>query len=194
MSDPRRLQTSLGALWTSYLAVLATLRLEFAMTTALALGIVETVELPLCRLLVPPVAAVLGKELSHWVETLVDSGIKLVAILFAWWLQVLISAFYSALRGGRMFADALFDLLVEYDKLSIVEALPGVSKPFDPNTSYLDEVVVYTLAALGFAYQFLVGFSLPFPLNIIFLPLEVLEWFLRWQITFVGSGENQPVG
>ena len=35
-------------------------------------------------------------------------------------------------------------------------------------------------------WQLTTGFTLPFPLNIIFLPLTIIEWFLRWQMTFGG--------
>ena len=44
VADPDRLQTAVGALWASYLAVLATLKMEFAQTTAIAMGLVEIVQ------------------------------------------------------------------------------------------------------------------------------------------------------
>ena len=108
VKEPPRLQAAAAALWGAYLAVLATLRLQFAQTTAIALGIVETIQPPLIRLCVPPLALVLNPlELGHWTETLVDTTLKVVAIIFAWYLQMIISAYYSALRGGRIFALAL---------------------------------------------------------------------------------------
>ena len=54
---------------------------------------------------------------------------------------MIISAVYSALRGGRMFALALVELVKEKGWSEHVEKLPGVAKPFDPETTYLDEVV-----------------------------------------------------
>ena len=42
--------------------------------------------------------------------------------------------------------------------------------------------------ALGFFFQFFAGFQLPFPLNVIFLPLTIIEWFLRIQISFTDAG------
>ena len=53
---------------------------------------------------------------------------------------MIISAFYSGLRGGRMFALALCEVVLERDWGSYVERLPGVASPFHPDTSYLDEV------------------------------------------------------
>ena len=53
ISEPQRLQSAIGSLWASYIAVLATLKLEFARTTAFALGIVEIIKFPAVRLLSP---------------------------------------------------------------------------------------------------------------------------------------------
>ena len=41
VKEPEKLQSAVGGLWSAYLAVLATLRLEFARVAALALGISE---------------------------------------------------------------------------------------------------------------------------------------------------------
>ena len=73
----------------------------------------------------------------------------------------------------------------------LVEQLPGVVAPFHPDTSYFDEAVGYSLAALGVAWQLATAFSLPFPLNLLLLPLTVVEWFLRWQVTF-GAPPEAP--
>lgn len=97
---------------------------------------------------------------------------------------MIISAFYSGLRGGRIFADSLIELLTEK---GLMDKVPGISIPFDPNESVLDEVIGYTLAALGFGFQFFNGFALPFPLNLIFLPLTIIEWFLRLQISMTNT-------
>lgn len=44
--------------------------------------------------------------------------------------------------------------------------------------------------ARGIAFQFSMGFSLPFPLNLVFFPFSVVEWFLRFQM--VQSAQDQP--
>jgi len=61
--------------------------------------------------------------------------------------------------------------------------VPLISQPFDPDESYLDEVVGYTVAAIGFGFQLFNGFALPLPFNIIFLPLSIVEFFLKLQIS-----------
>ena len=97
---------------------------------------------------------------------------------------MIISAFYSGIRGGKMFSDGLIALLVEHD---LMQKVPLIEQPFDPDESYLDEAIGYTLAACGFAFQFFNAFALPFPLNLIFLPLTIIEWFLRFQISMESS-------
>ena len=68
-----------------------------------------------------------------------------------------------------------------------MEKVPFIQQPFDPDESYVDEAIGYGLAAFGFGFQFFNGFSLPFPLNLVFLPLTIIEWFLRLQISMEGS-------
>lgn len=187
IKEPKKLETAIAGLWGAYLAVLATLRLQFAQTVALALGLYESVRVPFLRVLAPPlILALKPASLEHWTETLLDSVAKFLAITIAWYIQMVISAFYSALRGGRIFALALCDVVQERGWNKYVEKLPGVVAPFDPDTSYFDEAVGYTLAASGVFWQLTTGFNLPFPLNVIFLPLTIIEWFLRWQMTFGG--------
>jgi hypothetical protein len=183
VQDPEVLQKALLAVWTSWIAVLASLRLQFAQTVALALGIADVLKFPTVLVFAPPLTLALGKDLKHWVDTIIDTTLKIVAVTFAWYIQMVISSFYSALRGGKMFAEALFRLLEEKD---LLEKLPAalVPKPFDPDKTYLDEMIMYPLAAAGFWFQLKSGFLLPFPLNLIMLPLTIVEWVLRWEITY----------
>ena len=130
-------------------------------------------------MLAPFLVRLLGKDLKHWVRTIVESVLTAVAVAFAWYLQMIISAFYSAIRGGKLFATGLIAILNERGWIAYV---PLVAKPFDPNESYADEVVGYTLGAAGFCFQLFNGFALPFPWNLLCLPLTVIEWVLRFQV------------
>ena len=40
--------------------------------------------------------------------------------------------------------------------------------------SYIDEVLSYVFAALGFYFQYKIGFDVPFPFNLLLLPLGTL--------------------
>merc|ERR1719272_567097 len=129
-------------------------------------------------------ALALGNELKHWVDTIIDTTVKIVAVIFAWQIQVVISAFYSGLRGGQMFAESLIHLLEEKGAL---KSLPDFLVPkkksvegkeeteLDMDSTYLDEMLMVPLAAAGFMYQLSHGFTfveLPLVIKLVLLPLE----------------------
>ena len=45
----------------------------------------------------------------------------------------------------------------------------------------------YLLAALGFYVQWNLGFGTPFPLNLVMMPFEIIEWYIRVSITSGGQ-------
>ena len=98
-------------MYAALLAVLATLKLEFAATTAMAMGLADMVKKPLLRLVKPPLEKLLPPPSHQWITPTIDSIVRLSAIAIAWYVQQIISAFYSALRGGKLFADGLFNIL-----------------------------------------------------------------------------------
>jgi len=184
ITQPGRLENAVASLWSAYLGVLATLKLEFARTTALALGMAQTIDKPVKRVLAPIFTHLLGGDLAHWVDTIINAIISVAAVAVAWFFQQVISMYYSALRGGRMFALGLFGLINEN---GIDKKMPdSIAKWFDPDNSYLDEILGYSLAAFGCYVQLTSFFQIVFPLNIILFPLTVVEWFLRIQIS-IGS-------
>lgn len=181
VKDPMKLQQAMVSLGNVWVAVIATLKFQFAKTVAIALGIANMLSLPACRLVGPMLCMVMGPELNHWVPAIVDTTVKFIAVGFASYLQSIISAFYSGLRGGKMVAEGLFNIMGEY---GIMDKLPDrlVTKPFDADNSYLDECIQYPLAAFGFYWQITSGFALTFPLNLICLPLTIIEYIIRWQV------------
>ena len=190
VKEPKRLEAAVGGLWSSYLAVLAVLKMEFARTIALALGIADNIKKPLAKVAAPALGHLTGPDLQQWSTTIINTGVNSVALIFAWKIQELISAYYSGLRGGRMFALGLFALINEngVDK----KMPPWLAKCFDADNSYLDEALGWALAAVGIYVQVSSGFHIiPFPVDVIFYPFYGLEWLLRYQVTF---GVAAPVG
>lgn len=182
VKNPDRIQSAIGSIYAALLAVLATLKLEFAATTAMAMGVADMIKKPLIRLGKPKLELVLPPASHQWIEPTIDSTTRIVAISLAWYLQVIISAFYSALRGGKLFASGLFNILVEKAKVGIVLCPGMVGVDYDPDDSILDDVIGWIIAAQGFMFQFNTGFSLPFPFSLILFPLSFFEWYLRFQI------------
>jgi hypothetical protein len=56
----------------------------------------------------------------------------------------------------------------------------GKTIAIDCATSYVDEFLGGAIALSGLYFQFSLGFSPPFPLNILLLPLTILEAALMW--------------
>jgi len=198
IKEPGRLENAVGSLWSAYVAVLATLSLQFAQVAALALGMASTVKPLVARFVVPILEYALDPNLHHWIASIVSVSLNLAAMFIAWTLVAVIASVYAGLRGGRMFADALFGMI---DDWKLVERLPEWDvcgktlrercRPWlTPETSLLDEVVMYTLAGVGIYSQVFSGFAIIFPLNLVLFPLTVVEWWLRYQVTFGGAGAS----
>jgi len=183
VEDPSCLQSAVGSLWAACLAVLATLKMQFAQVAAYAMAIAEMVKFPILRATAPYLAWGLGPDLTKWVDPIIDSVIKFAAIFLVWYLEKFRAAFYSGIRGGRMFANALLDYC---EDKGWMDKLPNfiASKPFNPDESYLDEVVAYTLAAAGMYWQVTHLFFLPFPINWLLWPLTMAEYFLEVQVAW----------
>jgi len=88
-------------------------------------------------------------------------------VSIAWTVQRILSAFHSAMRGGIVFARNIMAYLAEMNYVSI-----------NHEETYLDEIVGYSLAALGLWFQLAFGFGLPFPLNVILFPFTIAEYLL----------------
>ena len=155
IKQPDKLQQAVGSLWTAYIAVLATLKLEFARTTAFALGIVEVIkvrisaagqqlssstaathsppypslhtQVPCVRVLSPLVVTALSSAppsmklepdaTLKWAVTIIESVLTTLAVIFAWYLQMIVSAFYSGLRGAQHHTDTQRTFLL-FDRAS----------------------------------------------------------------------------
>merc|ERR1712151_96865 len=95
IKDPQRLMVALQYILSAYVAVIATLKLQFAKTLSLCLAIAEILEVPCVALLGPIVAVAMGPDLKHWVATSISLTIKIIAIIVACYVQAIVSAFYS---------------------------------------------------------------------------------------------------
>lgn len=182
VKDPSRLQTAVQFLMTTWLAVLAVLKFQFAKTISLCLAIAEMLEMPACRILGPLLAVALGPELNHWCFAIISTTIKIIAVCVASYVQSIVSAFYSGLRGGNMFAQGLINIVAQRGWLDNAPFAKDKDGKFDPNLSILDECIAYPLAAAGFYWQFTNAFALPFPYSLIMFPFTVVDWILKWQI------------
>lgn len=86
------------------------------------------------------------------------------------------------MRGGLMLARAGYEALLKHNI-----RLGGLIVDDHEKTS-LDEYASYVFAALGFMFQFFVGFRPPFPLNLLLWPFEIGEWIIRVGVMRATSG------
>jgi len=196
VEQPKILESAVANLWGAYIAVLATLKLQFAATVAIAVGIAEMVKLPFASVLVPVLSNILGQNLKHWASTIIDTVVNIIAVVFAWQLQMIVSSFYSALRGGKLIGGSIFGLLNDFVIPNMPGSAPSWAKiPLDVNSSYVDDIIGYIFFAIGFASQLRSWFDVPFPLDIVLLPVTAFEYFLRYEITFgdAASGGWPPL-
>lgn len=181
VEKPDRLMKATQYLFTAWVSVIATLKSQFAKTVAIALGIADQLELPMVQVFGPMLAMLLGKDLTHWVAPIIGTTVKVIAVVVASYIQAVISAFYSGLRGGRLFGEAFMYGVMPYVSPYLPECC-NIPKDFNPEDSYIDEIVGFPLAAAGFYYQLTNGFALEFPYSIIMFPCTMVEWIIRWHI------------
>lgn len=167
--DPHRLTNAIAAINAGFLGVIATLKLQFAKTITLGNAIADTIESPVDRYVIPKVEPHVPEEYRKWIKPVISYSIRSAAISIAWFIQRVISALHSALRGGLMCSRNILKYL---SVMKIYE--------LDEKDTYLDEVIGYGLAAVGLLFQLTSGFALPFPLNILLLPFSILEYILVW--------------
>jgi hypothetical protein len=102
---------------------------------------------------------------------------KSIGMSIAWYIQTVRSAFASAVTGGLMMARAVYEAL-----LCRGITLGGLVKE-DHKDSSLDEMLSYVFAGLGFYFQYMLGFNVPFPFSVLFFPFQMAESYIRWSIT-----------
>lgn len=170
--DPQRVTVAIAGINAGFLAVIATLKLQFAKTITLGNSIGSALEPPAKEYALPIVEKLLPPEYRKWAWPLISYSIRSIAISIAWFVQRIISAFHSAIRGGLMFSRNIMKYLTEMNIYKIRD-----------EESILDELVGYGLAALGLWFQLSMGFAVPFPLNVILFPFTLIEYFLIWAVT-----------
>jgi hypothetical protein len=173
--DPHRIGIAVAALNTGFLAIIATLKLEFAKTITLGNSIYDTIEPPLDKYLYPHVerafVSIVPKEYVKWCKPTFQAIIRSFVLSWAWFLQRIISAFHSSIKGGLMFSRNILEYL---SKMGIYH--------LDHENTYIDEIVGVAVAMLGLIFQLRYGFRLPFPLNLLLFPFSIMEWMLMWMV------------
>jgi len=175
--NPQKVDTALSNLYTVWMSVVATLTIQFARTIALSLTIADFMKGIVDQYMSKHILDMTPPEYHKWVPVVQGWVLKSAAMSFAWTCQIIISAFTSALSGGLLAARATMSILSQKGV-----KLGGLVPDNHLDTS-ADEYASYAFAAIGFYFQFKMGFSLPFPINILLFPLGWAEYYIRWSVT-----------
>jgi len=165
--DPVRFSGALHGIQTGFMAVVATLKVQFVKAIALGASIAEILDVPASRFCVPLLENLLPTDYKRWAGPVVGYTVQSISVSIAWFLARIISAFHSALKGGVMATRNILDYLdtMGYYKINHED-------------TYMDEVAGYGLAALGLWFQLSFAFQLPFIMSILLFPFSIAEWFL----------------
>jgi len=169
--DPTKVSKQVSLLYTGWIGVLATLKIKFAKTVTLGVAIGEKLYGPTEHYVQPIVTKMVEEEYQQWVPVVLKWMCKAVAVSIAWWIQRVISAFHSCIKGGLMFGRELVHYMHEKGYVQ-----------FDIDDTYIDEGIGWGIAVVGLLTQFYFGFGVPFPLNFFFLPLNFVEAFIAWSV------------
>eukprot|EP00928_Gymnodinium_smaydae_P082198 TRINITY_DN65592_c0_g1_i1.p1 TRINITY_DN65592_c0_g1~~TRINITY_DN65592_c0_g1_i1.p1 ORF type:complete len:383 (+),score=30.69 TRINITY_DN65592_c0_g1_i1:64-1149(+) len=175
--NAERVNEGIGGLMTSWLAIEAVLQTEYAKTITLALSIGDMIRKPLLAIVAPPLLFLTPEVYRQWVPVVLGWVAKASGMWVAWYIQRVLSAVHSGLRGGLLFARSMLSFLHSQGW-----RLWGLI-PADPDCTIIDEIGGWSLAAAGIYWQFSHNFHAPFPLDILLSPLTIGEYVLEWHIT-----------
>lgn len=169
--NPDNVTNALAGIWSGVFGVVCTLRIQFAQAVTLGAAIGDVVHKGVHKYLEPTILTMIPEEhnyLRKWVPSVVRYTCRSFAVSIAWLLQRVISAFHSAIRGSEMTIKGVSMYLKRHGHIDEVPK----------EGSQLWFCLMFGLAISGFLWQLRMGFTLPFPLNVIFLPFSIFEWFL----------------
>eukprot|EP00811_Abedinium_folium_P035527 NODE_8312_length_1505_cov_20.185051.p2 GENE.NODE_8312_length_1505_cov_20.185051~~NODE_8312_length_1505_cov_20.185051.p2 ORF type:complete len:347 (-),score=100.44 NODE_8312_length_1505_cov_20.185051:338-1378(-) len=169
--NPEELNGALAGLFQGWVGVIATLKVQFARTVTLGTSIGEMLNKPCHDIIAPMVKPLMSEEHQKWVPVILQWACKVVGITIAWWIQRVLSAVHSAIRGGKMLGAQLIN---EANRRGIIS--------FSDKDTQIDEMIGWGLALLGFLIQLSYGFRLPLLFRIFLFPLEILEGYIVWEV------------
>ncbi|KAF5835127.1 hypothetical protein DUNSADRAFT_7846 [Dunaliella salina] len=174
-TDPKAVNAGVMGLSSGFMSVLATLRVKFAKTVTLGVSLADCFNETAQKIAGPALMRTLPKEHHKWIDLLISYACRSLAVTIAWWCQRIISALHCAMRGGQMILKGVSRALVRHN----------IQLPLDLSPSHPAFPAACTaLGSIGFTFQAMHGFSLPFPLNILLLPFRILEWALYYMLAY----------
>lgn len=163
--NPLVLTSALSGIYSGFVAVLATLQMQFARTLSLGVAIGEVLSQKGYKFLYPLGLKIVPDGYHKWIPVVINYFFKLVGVTIAMFLQRILAAFHSAVRGAQIFtqAFAVYTAQLGYHKLS---------------EGYWDEAFAVLCAMFGLYLQISTGFEMPWFLSVFLFPFLFVERIL----------------
>ena len=159
-TDPEKINKAMAGLFQVWLSVIATLKLKFACVITFGNALGNFFNKTATYLLSDMLFEHIPDEYDKWVPVVLSYICKLFATSIVWWLFQGISGLYTAIGGGLAFSCALLHYihgrgLDEYNGKHVL------GEDFDPDNTYLDEIIGWPVALVGYYIQLRNGFRIP---------------------------------
>ena len=117
----------------------------------------------------PVVRDNVSEEYRKWIPFVVKYASRMIAVTVAFMIQRVLASWHSAMRGAQLLLRGAIGYCLKHGHLTEeqVAHVPEGSRNFD--------VVVIGIAVVGFLWQLRSGYRLPFPLNVLLLPVSIVE-------------------
>jgi hypothetical protein len=163
--NPVEVTEAVSAISRGVFAVIGSLRSKFLGSITLGASIGDITNEMISPYLVPALQSLWPDDYEKWIPIVLRYVCASMGMSFAWFIQRIISAFHSSFRGSFLLVSALLAYLTKY----------GYISPLTKTQKKTYVLFGMGLGVMGFGWQFMSGFTLPFPLNILLLPLTITE-------------------
>ena len=172
-ANPVTIQSAIGGINAGVIAVVATLRVQFAESITLGASIGSTLIKFSEKTLHPALEAAIPAEYAKWIDPVLHYVCQAIGVSIAYSIQRVISTFHAAIRGGYLATKGILHYCGR--------------RGFAPAAKVEEGSMIYTamalgIAALGFLFQISSFFGLPFPLNVLFFPVSIVEYVITWVV------------
>eukprot|EP00187_Rhodella_violacea_P002652 CAMPEP_0174892540 /NCGR_PEP_ID=MMETSP0167-20121228/7472_1 /TAXON_ID=38298 /ORGANISM="Rhodella maculata, Strain CCMP736" /LENGTH=332 /DNA_ID=CAMNT_0016131061 /DNA_START=58 /DNA_END=1056 /DNA_ORIENTATION=+ len=171
--DPQEVAAAIEGLVTAWMAILATLKIEFAAAITFGVNLGNIFEECLEPLLTPIAQRAIPYDFYKWYPVVLQYTCRSVGVSIAWFIRRVMSATYSSFKGSELMFYSLAMYISRNKIMDIRKVQPG---------SLLFNITFTIVAVVGLYWQLSNLFRLPFPLNILLLPLTIFEKFLIYSI------------
>lgn len=176
--DPENISIALEGMTMATVAILATLRVRFAKAITLGTAIGGVLDKFLGPFVTKGLEFAIPGDYEKWIPVLRKYGFRYVGVSASWILMRAMTSMFGAMRGSSLFVTGVCGYLVRHQYVNgsaiFTEGNPLLVGAWG------------ALAVTGWYWQLSSRFRLPFPLNILFFPITVLEHAV---MLLVGSKE-----